>query len=400
MKNKYFRYKLSDISEVVSGATPLTTNESFYKDGTISWITPKDLSDNDVKYISEGARNITVEGLNSASTKILPKGTVLFSSRAPIGYVAIAKNELCTNQGFKSVVCNPQYVYNEYLYYYFIAKKNEIESMANGSTFKELSLSAMKNLIIELPELDTQYRIGQVLSNIDCKIDNNKEIIDNLFQIAYVIYKKWFRNVETINKDHDYELSSMTIGESVEILGGGTPSTAKKEFWENGNINWFTPSDLTSGKTMFLSDSIKKITKIGLESSSAKIIPPYSVMMTSRATIGEISINTEYATTNQGFIVLVPNEKVSLYQIYFWLLDNKNNIISMANGSTFKEISKKDFKNLKIEANSRIDVFNEEIEPYFKQIENLIKESTTLGNLRDLLIQELFDSHDESLYAS
>jgi type I restriction enzyme S subunit len=385
VKSKYTKYKLSDIGGVYSGATPSTKIESYYKNGTIPWITPKDLSNNnELKYISKGSRNITIEGYNSTSTMMLPIGTVLFSSRAPIGYVAIAKNELCTNQGFKSVVCNSQYVYNEYLYYYFIAKKSEIESFANGSTFKELSLSAMKDIIIELPELDEQHKVASILNSIDNKIDYSREIIHNMYQIAYLIYKKWFRNLEYQN-----DLYSTTIGESISIIGGGTPNTNIKEYWDDGDINWFTPSDITNGKTMFLSSSTKKITKLGLESSSAKIIPPYSVMMTSRATIGEVSINTIQATTNQGFITLVPNEKISLYQIYFWVIENKNNIISMANGSTFKEISKKDFNNIPIEVNKKVDIFNKEIESYFKQIENLTSEIKVLDNLKEFLIREL-----------
>ena len=104
-------YRLGEIGTIVGGATPSTKDELNY-DGDISWITPKDLSNYCDRFISRGERMITQKGYDSCSCKMLPEGTVLFSSRAPIGYVAIAKNELCTNQGFKSVIANTEIVNN------------------------------------------------------------------------------------------------------------------------------------------------------------------------------------------------------------------------------------------------------------------------------------------------
>ena len=113
-------FHLGEVADIYSGATPLTKNKEFYDDGNISWITPKDLSGFVHKYIYVGQRCITQEGYDSCATTLLPEGAVLFSSRAPIGYVAIAGKPLCTNQGFKSFVCNEKYLYNQYLYYYLI----------------------------------------------------------------------------------------------------------------------------------------------------------------------------------------------------------------------------------------------------------------------------------------
>ncbi len=107
--------RLGDVCEIIGGGTPSTKIEEYWN-GNISWITPKDLSNYDRKYIFSGERNITEEGLNNSSAKLLPKGTILFTSRAPIGYIAIAGKELCTNQGFKSLICKKE-AYNQFIYY-------------------------------------------------------------------------------------------------------------------------------------------------------------------------------------------------------------------------------------------------------------------------------------------
>ena len=114
--------KISDIGTVVGGATPSTKNPANYEHGTIAWITPKDLSSFSGRYIERGERNITETGLKSCSTQLLPKNTVLFSSRAPIGYVAIAANEVCTNQGFKSVIPNED---TDPLFLFYLLKYNK-----------------------------------------------------------------------------------------------------------------------------------------------------------------------------------------------------------------------------------------------------------------------------------
>ena len=172
--------KISDIGTVVGGATPSTKKPDNYKNGTIAWITPKDLSTFSGRYIQSGERNITEIGLNSCSTQLLPKNTVLFSSRAPIGYVAIAANDVCTNQGFKSVIPNEN-TDPIFLYYLLKYNKDKIEGLGSGTTFKEVSGSMMKNIVVSVPkDKKIQERIASVLNSIDNKIEENERINNNL----------------------------------------------------------------------------------------------------------------------------------------------------------------------------------------------------------------------------
>ena len=142
--------KLSDIGTIVGGSTPSKAKSEYYTENGISWITPKDLSNDKSKFISHGEIDITELGFENSSAIKMPAGTVLYSSRAPIGYIAIAKNEVTTNQGFKSVIPNEN-IGNGYIYYFLKTNYELIDSLASGSTFKEISGSAMKNVPVLIP---------------------------------------------------------------------------------------------------------------------------------------------------------------------------------------------------------------------------------------------------------
>ena len=182
---------LGELGDIVGGATPSTKREEFYG-GNIAWITPKDLSLFKGRYILFGERNITEAGLASCSAQMMPPNTVLFTSRAPIGYVAIAGQSVCTNQGFKSIV--PHECVNPlFLYYLLKFNKDRIEAMGSGTTFKEVSGKIMKAVQVSVPcKMEDQKKIASILDSIDSKIENNAKINDNLQQQAQTLYKQCF----------------------------------------------------------------------------------------------------------------------------------------------------------------------------------------------------------------
>jgi len=183
-------YKISDIGEVVGGGTPSTANSDFWG-GDIPWISPKDLTGYKSVYISHGESFLTKTGLKSG-TKLLPKDTVLFSSRAPIGYVAIASNPICTNQGFKSIICNKEIINPLFLYYYIKGNLDYIKLFGTGATFPEISGAAMRKIKVQIPSLPTQQKIASILSAYDRLIENNTRRIRLLEQMAENLYKEWF----------------------------------------------------------------------------------------------------------------------------------------------------------------------------------------------------------------
>lgn len=173
--------RLEEIGEIVGGATPLTDNSDYWCDNGISWLSPADLSKQATKFISKGAKDITIKGYKSCSTKMLPKGSVLFSSRAPIGLMAITTTDLCTNQGFKSIVPN-QDIGCEYVYYCLLSLKDRIAIENEGSTFSEVSGHAMKEYPILIPKKnaisDFSRLIHSIFNQQQTKEKENKLLIE------------------------------------------------------------------------------------------------------------------------------------------------------------------------------------------------------------------------------
>ena len=188
--------KISECAEVVGGGTPSTKKNEYWQ-GDIPWISPRDLSKNSSKYITHGDRNISKEGLENSSAKILPSNSLLFSSRAPIGYLAINKKPVATNQGFKSLILKEEHDV-EYFYYLFKDRTNYIKSYASGSTFQEVSGSIIKNLKFLIPSFEEQRDISNVLLKFDKKIELNQKMIKTFEEKTKTLFKSWFIDFDPV----------------------------------------------------------------------------------------------------------------------------------------------------------------------------------------------------------
>ena len=377
--------KIADLGTVIGGATPSTKRLEYYENGSIAWITPKDLSTFRGRYIRRGERNITEIGLKSCSTQLLPKNTVLFSSRAPIGYIAIAENELCTNQGFKSVIPNKN-TDSLFLYYLLKYNKNKIESMGSGTTFKEVSGNTLKNIVVSVPrDKKVQEQISSILGAIDDKIEANEKINNNLEQQAETLFHSLF--VEDLNPIW----KEGVLSDLGTVVAGGTPSKTKPEYYSKKGIAWITPKDLSLNKSKFISRGEIDISELGFSKSSAIKMPTGTVLFSSRAPIGYIAIAANEVTTNQGFKSVVPNENVGTAFMYYLLKFLLPTIEGMASGSTFKEISGAGMKSVPvvIPDNETIDKFNAFCTPIFQQQEVLEAENSRLVDIRDALLPKL-----------
>ncbi|WQT00225.1 restriction endonuclease subunit S [Helicobacter pylori] len=334
------RVRLGDIAEIIGGGTPSTQVTSFWN-GSINWFTPTEIGI--TKYVHKSQRTITPLGLKNSSTKLLPIGTILLTSRASIGDCAILKVVATTNQGFQSLIPLEK-INNEFLYYLILTLKNKLLKLASGSTFLEVSPNKIKNLLIPLPPLNEQIAIANILSALD----------RYLYNLDALILKK-----ESVKKALSFELLSqrkrlkgfnqnwqrVRLGDIAEIIGGGTPSTQVTSFW-NGSINWFTPTEI--GITKYVHKSQRTITPLGLKNSSTKLLPIGTILLTSRASIGDCAILKVVATTNQGFQSLIPLEKINNEFLYYLILTLKNKLLKLASGSTFLEVSPNKIKNLLI----------------------------------------------------
>lgn len=182
---------LPQCCEIVSGATPKTSIAAYW-DGDIYWATPKDLSDLQTHYISETPRKITKAGLESCAAAILPPQSVLFSSRAPIGHVAINTVPMATNQGFKSFVPKPEILDAKFLYYWLRMNRSYLESLGNGATFKEVSKATVSRIEISLPPLPEQRRIAAILDQADALRAKRREALAQLDSLTQSIFIEIF----------------------------------------------------------------------------------------------------------------------------------------------------------------------------------------------------------------
>jgi len=255
---------------------------------------------------------------------------------------------------------------------------------------------------VPVPPLPVQRRIAGILSAYDELIENSQRRIKILESMARALYREWFVHFRFPGHENHPRVPSplgkipkgwevKAVADSFGILGGGTPSRKEPGYWKDGTIQWFVPSDLTRAGTMFMDDSGDHITERGLAESSARLFPARSVMLTSRATIGAIAINTHEASTNQGFITCIPNEHASLYFLYHWLTENVPMFQGMASGATFKEISRGVFKTIEFVQPPKklLRNFEDSVVPMAEQIHVFQRQIQNLRQTRDLLLPRL-----------
>ena len=382
--------KIADLGTVIGGATPSTKRLEYYENGSIAWITPKDLSTFRGRYIRRGERNITEIGLKSCSTHLLPKNTVLFSSRAPIGYIAIAENELCTNQGFKSVIPNEN---TDPLFLYYLLKynKNKIESMGSGTTFKEVSGNTLKNIVVSVPrDKKVQEQISSILGAIDDKIEANEKINNNLEQQAQAIFKSWFIDFDPFDgiRPSDWIIGTIdNLGS--EIICGKTPSTKKKEYY-GSDMPFITIPDMHGCVYNVVTE--KYLSIAGIASQSKKTLPPNSVCVSCIGTAGLVTLVSEKSQSNQQINAITPKEGISPYYVYL-LMKTLSKIINKLgqSGSTIVNLNKKQFSKIQVIIPSRSILCNFDIlcNPLFEMILSNQRENIRLVNLRDILLTKL-----------
>jgi type I restriction enzyme S subunit len=380
--NDWTVFALNQVAEIVGGGTP-STNKDEYWNGHIPWITPKDLSNHKSIYISRGERSITQQGLDHSSAKLLPASSVLLSSRAPIGYLAISENRLSTNQGFRSLIPNERTT-SLFLFYLLKANKDYLELHGSGSTFKEISGSTLGSLEFAFPPLPEQRAIAGVLSSLDDKIDLLHRENETLEALAETLFRQWF--IEEAEDDWE----KCALSETIEIVGGGTPRTTEDSYW-NGGIPWLSGGDIASSHKDFLITSSKTISELGLDNSSANILPKYASVITARGTVGKICMlgkDMAFSQTNYGILPRFENCYFFTYLLLnYWLSE----LLSAAYGSVFDTITRRTFEELIVflPTKPRIMDFEQFIKPLFQKMFINKRHSQTLKKLRDTLLPKM-----------
>lgn len=249
--------KLGEICQIVTGSTPKTSVQEYW-DGKHPWVTPAELK-GDV-FIDDTERHITDEAVALTNVTLLPIGTVLLSSRAPIGKVAITTREMYCNQGFKNLICSDS-IFNKYLYLWLKGKTDYLNSLGRGATFKEISKSIVENIQIPLPSIQVQQSIVAELDKINELIRLKKEQLSDYDNLAQSLFNEMFGDPVENEKGWDVK----KIGEVCLIERGGSPRPIKDYITEDENgLNWIKIGDAQEG-SIFINSTKEKIRKEGLK---------------------------------------------------------------------------------------------------------------------------------------
>ena len=449
--------KLSEVATIVGGGTPSSSKSEYFENGNIPWITPKDLSGYNKRYISKGERNITELGLKNSSAKLLPKNTVLLTSRAPIGYVAIASNEISTNQGFKSLVLNNGHI-PEFFYYLLKNNVHILESRATGSTFKEISGKILKDTELSIPTPDIQQKIVDILSPLDDKIELNTQINQTLEQIAQALFKSWFVDfdparakvqalsdgmslkqaelaaMQAISGKTPEELTALSqtqperyaelaetakafpcemvevdgvevpkgwemkaLSDLGQIICGKTPSKSNKEFYGN-EVPFIKIPDMHN--QAFITQTTDNLSLSGANSQSKKYIPPKSICVSCIATVGLVSMTSKPSHTNQQINSIIPNDEQTSEFLYLSLKQpsmTKYLKDLASGGSATLNLNTSTFSKIEIMTPSKeiIDIFHNKVVYAFEKVLSNSIENKRLAEIRDLLLPNLLNGESD-----
>jgi type I restriction enzyme S subunit len=320
----------------------------------------------------------------------------------------------------KVVLSDPSLIDSSYLYWLFLwpCFNRELYLTASGTKILHTSPSRIEDFRFALPPLPEQRAIADILGTLDDKIELNRRMDETLEAMARAVFKSWFVDFDPVHAKAkgrqplgmDAESAALfpdsfqdsllgkipkgwracAVGEVIEVGGGTTPSTKEPAYWD-GQVHWATPKDLSFLHSSVLLDTERKITQAGLEQIGSRVYPRGTVLLSSRAPIGYVATSEVPVAVNQGVIAMVCGTNPSNHYMLQWARNNMDLIESRASGTTFQEISKGNFRSIPIllPTNGVMSVFTETIEPVHRRMVNNLRESGTLGTIRDALLPKL-----------
>ena len=376
--------KLGEVCTIVSGSTPKTSVTSYW-DGNIKWITPAELNE-DTFYIMDSVRHITEEGKEKTGLSYLPTGTVILSSRAPIGKTAIAGCEMCCNQGFKNLICSDA-IYNEYLYFFLKSKTDYLNSLGRGATFKEISKSIVENIEIPLPEVNQQKEIAEKFKKLEQLISLRKQQLAKLDELVKTRFVEMFGESE-------YPCNSLIsliiegAGLSYGIVQPGDDGT--------GDMGVLRPVDFADGKIK--TDSIKYIDRSLGNGFKKTELNGNELLITVRGTTGITALtDSRFKGMNvtRGIAVIRYDEKkidpIYLNE-YLKMEESQKYIKEHTRGATLQQINLSDLRDLKVMVPPLLlqQAFSTFVERVDQQKQTVQQSLEKLELMKKALMQEYF----------
>ncbi len=417
-------------TKIGSGATPRGGKKTYLQEGPFSLIRSQNVYNDGFHH--EGLAFISDEQADDLrNVEVLEEDVLLNITGDSVARVCQVDSRILparVNQHVAIVRPDPAKLDAGFLRYYLVSPY--VQSMLlswadSGSTRKALTKQMIESFEVSAPvDVSEQRAIAYILGTLDDKIELNRRMNETLEEMARALFKSWFVDFEPVRAKMDgrwrrgqslpgmpaelYDLfpdrmvsselgeipegwEVSEIGREVDVVGGSTPSTKEPAFWEEGDIHWATPKDLSNLQSNVLLGTERKITSAGLKKISSGLLPVGTVLMSSRAPVGYLAISQVPLAVNQGFIAMKCCKDISEGYTLFWCEENMDVIKANASGTTFAEISKKNFRPLSIivPTSDVLKVFDDEINPVMERIIANENESRSLVTLRDTLLPKL-----------
>lgn len=369
-------YLMEDALEVIIDYRGKTPQKS---DTGIPTLSAKTVKNNFIDY--ENCYYISQDEYNRFMVRGFPKkGDILLTTEAPLGMVAkLDRDNIAVAQRLLTLRGKDGILDNNFLLYYLQSATGQhlLKSHETGTTVTGIKQAVFRKLEISIPTIDIQRKIAAVLSALDDKIGLNNRIIANLEQQAQAIFKHLIADIQ-----EDVPFTSV-----IQVLGGGTPKTEKKEYW-NGEIPFFTPKDVDSP---YVLTTEKNITSLGLDNCNSRLYPVNTVFLTARGTVGKISLAGVPMSMNQSCYALIGKNELHQIVVYQYTLETIKNLKHKATGAVFDAIITRDFDTESVPALSsrQLDYYVSVAEPMYKEILNRTFENRNLAALRDALLPKL-----------
>ncbi len=393
MPENWKTYKLTDLGTIARGKSKHRPRDaSHLYGGKYPFIQTGDVKAANHR-LNKHTQTYSEAGL--AQSKLWPKNTMCITIAANIAETAILNYPACFPDSIIGFVADEDKSDIEFVEYLMQFFKKQIQTHSIGSVQDNINLGTFQRVEFSVPPLEEQKSIASILSALDDKIELNLQMNKTLEEMAMALYKHWFvdfgpfQDGEFVNSElgeipKGWEVK--TIGELYNTTSGGTPSRKKPEYYIDGDINWVKSKELYGD---FIIDTEEKINHLGLNKSSAKLIPPKSVLLAMYgATVGESSILSVEATCNQAICAIIEKE-LSFVYVFLFLRIFKTDILNQATGSAQQNISQQIIKNISIVSPPvGLKVFNQ-LEQYYALIEQNVFENKSLTQLRDTLLPKL-----------
>lgn len=366
-------------------------------------------------FSGSGAKFKNSDTLLARITPSLENGKTAYVDVLPDGEIGFGSTEFIVLSA-KVGISDPLFVY--YLARTPAFRQYAIKRMTGSSGRQRVPSDSLLKFPIFLPPLPEQRAIAHILGTLDDKIELNRCMNATLEAIARAIFKSWFVDFDPVrakmdNRDtglpleiaalfpdgfEESELGKIPkgwevrpVGEIVKVVGGGTPSTKNLSYWEDGTHFFATPKDLSKLSNPILLGTERKVTDAGLEKISSGLLLPGTLLLSSRAPVGYLAISQVPICINQGFIAMICNGPLSNYYMLNWTYENMSTIKGRASGTTFAEISKRNFRPILalVPARKAIRAFNDKVEPIYEKIKQNIEQSHILTEIRDTLLPKL-----------